>query len=73
MSFQTVCKMAKTQVGVTDFLVRDPLLCSQDMSGLVSCVQDEPEITNESDDESGSNEEMPNLEAMDLEVQFIAN
>jgi len=39
VSFQTVCKMAKTQ--------------------------DEPEITNESDDESGSNEEMPNLEGAD--------
>ena len=37
------------------------------------CVKDEPEITNESDDESGSNEEMPNLEAMEFEVKFIAN
>lgn len=37
----------------------------------MSCVQDEPEITNESDDESGSNEEMPNLEAMDLEAKSL--
>mmetsp|Transcript_14660 Transcript_14660/g.15920 ORF Transcript_14660/g.15920 Transcript_14660/m.15920 type:complete len:82 (+) Transcript_14660:83-328(+) len=28
-------------------------------------TQDEPEIRNESDDESGSNEEMPNLEGAD--------
>ena len=28
----------------------------------VGTCQDEPEIRNESDDESGSNEEMPNLE-----------